>query len=97
MARDRGSAMQHPSGAAADGSAATQWQRTLWAMVGIQFVMTAAFSMLSPIMPLFLPVLGVDSASAVALWAGVLAGTTSLSPPSPPHCGGAWPTVTAAN
>jgi MFS transporter, DHA1 family, multidrug resistance protein len=78
MARDRGSAMQHPSGAAADGSAATQWQRTLWAMVGIQFVMTAAFSMLSPIMPLFLPVLGVDSASAVALWAGVLAGTTSF-------------------
>jgi DHA1 family multidrug resistance protein-like MFS transporter len=78
MARDRGSAMQHPSGAAADGSAITQWQRTLWAMVGIQFVMTAAFSMLSPIMPLFLPVLGVDSASAVALWAGVLAGTTSF-------------------
>jgi MFS transporter, DHA1 family, multidrug resistance protein len=78
MARDRGSAVQHPSGAAADGSAAAQWQRTLWAMVGIQFVMTAAFSMLSPIMPLFLPVLGVDSASAVALWAGVLAGTTSF-------------------
>jgi MFS transporter, DHA1 family, multidrug resistance protein len=55
-----------------------QWQRTLWAMVGIQFVMTMAFSMLSPIMPLFLPVLGVKSASAVALWAGVLAGVTSL-------------------
>jgi DHA1 family multidrug resistance protein-like MFS transporter len=47
-------------------------------MVGIQFVMTAAFSMLSPIMPLFLPVLGVSSAGAVALWAGILAGTTSL-------------------
>jgi DHA1 family multidrug resistance protein-like MFS transporter len=78
MAQDRGSAMQHPSAVAADGSAAAQWQRTLWAMVGIQFVMTAAFSMLSPIMPLFLPVLGVDSASAVALWAGVLAGTTSF-------------------
>ena len=78
MAQDRDSAVQHPSGAAADGSAAAQWQRTLWAMVGIQFVMTAAFSMLSPIMPLFLPVLGVDSASAVALWAGVLAGTTSF-------------------
>jgi MFS family permease len=34
--------------------------------------------MLSPIMPLFLPVLGVSSAGAVALWAGILAGTTSL-------------------
>jgi DHA1 family multidrug resistance protein-like MFS transporter len=57
---------------------AARWQRTLWAMVGIQFVMTMAFSMLSPIMPLFLPVLGVRSASAVDLWAGILAGVTSL-------------------
>ncbi len=57
---------------------AAQWRRTLWAMVGIQFVMTMAFSMLSPIMPLFLPVLGVKSASAVDLWAGVLAGVTSF-------------------
>jgi len=55
-----------------DTSAAATWQRTLWAMVGIQFVMTAAFSMLSPIMPLLLPVLGVSSAGAVALWAGIL-------------------------
>ena len=55
-----------------------RWQRTLWAMVGIQFVMTMSFSMLTPIMPLFLPVLGVKSASAVALWAGILAGITSF-------------------
>ena len=47
-------------------------------MVGIQLVMTMAFSMLSPIMPLFLPVLGVESDSAVAIWAGVLNGVTSL-------------------
>src|SRR5215469_9175218 len=78
MAAPRSGATRDPSAAAADGSAAVQWQRTLWAMVGIQFVMTGAFSMLSPIMPLFLAVLGVDSASAVALWAGVLAGTTSF-------------------
>ena len=70
--------MRDTNVAGASGSAAVQWQRTLWAMVGIQFVMTGAFSMLSPIMPLFLPVLGVDSASAVALWAGILAGTTSF-------------------
>ncbi|MGH7031300.1 MAG: MFS transporter, partial [Stellaceae bacterium] len=57
---------------------AARWRRTLWAMVGIQFVMTMAFSMLSPIMPLFLPVLGVRSASAVDLWAGILSGVTSL-------------------
>ena len=40
-----------------------RWQRTLWAMVGIQFIMTASFSFLSPIMPLFLPELGVTTAS----------------------------------
>src|SRR5438874_7954856 len=58
--------------------AAAHWQQTLWAMVGIQFVMTAAFSMLTPIMPLFLPVLGVESEAAIAIWAGVLNGITSL-------------------
>jgi MFS transporter, DHA1 family, multidrug resistance protein len=47
-------------------------------MVGIQFVMTMSFSMLTPIMPLFLPVLGVESESAIDLWAGILAGITSL-------------------
>jgi MFS transporter, DHA1 family, multidrug resistance protein len=55
-----------------------QWQRTLWAMVGIQFVMTMSFSMLTPIMPLFLPMLGVQSESAVDLWSGILAGVTSF-------------------
>ena len=54
------------------------WRQTLWAMVGIQFVMTMAFSMLSPIMPLFLPVLGVTSESAIAVWAGILNGVTSF-------------------
>src|SRR5438045_9681583 len=58
--------------------AAAYWQQTLWAMVGIQFVMTAAFSMLTPIMPLFLPVLGVESEAAIDIWAGVLIGITSL-------------------
>src|SRR5215472_4302942 len=78
MAEQDSGAMRDTNVAGASGNPAAQWQRTLWAMVGIQFVMTGAFSMLSPIMPLFLPVLGVDSASAVALWAGVLAGTTSF-------------------
>jgi DHA1 family multidrug resistance protein-like MFS transporter len=47
-------------------------------MFGIQFIMTGAFSMLTPIMPLYLPVLGVHSESAVGLWAGILAGVTSF-------------------
>jgi DHA1 family multidrug resistance protein-like MFS transporter len=54
------------------------WQRTLWAMVAIQFINTMAFSVLSPIMPLFLPVLGVETASGVAFWAGILNGITSF-------------------
>ncbi|MBV9858689.1 MAG: MFS transporter [Alphaproteobacteria bacterium] len=59
-------------------AAAGNWQRTLWVMVGIQFVMTMAFSVLSPIMPLFLPELGVKTAEGVDIWAGVLNGVTSL-------------------
>ena len=61
MAQESGSAKQDASVAGADASVEPQWQRTLWAMVGIQFVMTMAFSMLTPIMPLFLPVLGVET------------------------------------
>src|SRR6185312_5613590 len=58
--------------------AARHWQQTLWAMVGIQFVMTMAFSMLTPIMPLFLPELGVTSTAAIDIWAGILSGVTSF-------------------
>jgi hypothetical protein len=47
-------------------------------MVGIQFIMTGAFSMLSPTMPLLLPELGVEAASAVDLWAGILNAKTLL-------------------
>ncbi len=50
--------------------------RLMWIMVGIQFVMTLSFTILSPIMPLFLPDLGVRGASAIDLWAGILNGLT---------------------
>ena len=56
----------------------TGWQRNLWAMVGIQFVMTGAISFLSPIIPLMLPGLGVGSARGVDIWAGVITGVTSF-------------------
>lgn len=61
-----------------DGSETQHWQRTLWTMVGVQFVMSISFSILSPIMPLFLPELGVVSREAVDVWAGVLASITSF-------------------
>jgi len=47
-------------------------------MVGIQFIMTMSFSILSPIMPLFLPELGVTQPAQIALWAGILNGTTAF-------------------
>jgi MFS transporter, DHA1 family, multidrug resistance protein len=59
-------------------SEAQHWQRTLWTMVGVQFVMSISFSILSPIMPLFLPELGVVSREAVSVWSGVLASVTSF-------------------
>ncbi len=64
--------------AAADGEASPYWQSTMWWMVGIQFVMTMSFTILTPIMPLFLPELGVRDPGAIDLWSGVLAGTTSF-------------------
>src|ERR1700676_5479480 len=54
------------------------WRYTLWAMVAIQFVHSVANSVLTPIMPLFLPELGVASEASIDLWAGLLTGTTSF-------------------
>ena len=47
-------------------------------MVGIQFIMTMSFSFLSPIMPLFLPQLGVTTETGIDLWSGILNGSTSF-------------------
>ena len=47
-------------------------------MVGIQFVMTASMSFLSPIIPLMLPQLGVTTIEGVDIWAGVISGATSF-------------------
>ena len=59
-------------------AAAPQWRRTLLVMVGLQVVMSLGFTMLSPVMPLFLPELGVHGAAAIDVWAGVLTSVTSF-------------------
>ena len=59
MREEQGGAIQKSAAAEANGAAAVQWQRTLWVMVGIQFIMTGAFSVLSPMMP---PLSAVSSA-----------------------------------
>ena len=53
-----------------------QESRTLWLMVAVQFFMTLGFTVLSPIMPLFLPQLGVHGRVAIDLWTGVLNAAT---------------------
>ena len=58
--------------------AAVRWRHTLWAMVAIQFVTAMANSVLTPIIPLFLPELGVTTTSGIDLWAGILSGITSF-------------------
>ena len=54
------------------------WRRTLWAMVGIQLLMTGSFGFLSPIVPLMLPGLGVNTLQGVDIWSGVITGSTSF-------------------
>jgi DHA1 family multidrug resistance protein-like MFS transporter len=61
-----------------DSGMGSPWRVTLWAMVAVQIVMSISFSILSPIMPLFLPDLGIESESAIDLWAGILASVTSF-------------------
>ena len=58
----------------ADGS--PNWRRTLAVMIGIQLGMNMGFTVLSPVMPLFLPVLGVHEGSSIDVWAGTLASVT---------------------
>src|SRR3954451_513764 len=69
---------EEPASAALAAGSAANWRQTLWAMVAIQFVTAMANSVLTPIMPLFLPELGVTSTSEIAIWAGILAGVTSF-------------------
>src|SRR5580698_11639375 len=53
------------------------WRVTLWSMVAVQFIMSISFGIVGPIMPLYLPELGVVSPAAVNMWAGVLTAATS--------------------
>lgn len=59
-----------------DGSPA--WRVTLWTMLAVQVIMSLSFTFLSPVMPLFLPELGVASDFHLYLWSGLLGSVTSL-------------------
>lgn len=59
-----------------DGSPA--WRVTLWVMLAVQSLMSLSFTFLSPIMPLYLPELGVETDFHLYLWSGVLGSVASF-------------------
>jgi DHA1 family multidrug resistance protein-like MFS transporter len=54
------------------------WQRTLWLMVAVQAMMSFAFSVSGPFLPLFIIQLGVTPIAKVSIWAGVVASVNFL-------------------
>ncbi len=54
------------------------WVRTLWVMVAVQFVMSLGVTVFTPILPLFLPELGVTSIAGIDFWSGLIAAVTPL-------------------
>lgn len=48
------------------------WIVTLWSMIGIQFMMSLAMTVIGPILPVFLPQIGVHERGSVEFWAGIL-------------------------
>lgn len=54
-------------------------RRTLVAVATVQFIISAAFSIIPPVIPLLLPALGVHAPGATRIWAGVLLGVTPLA------------------
>lgn len=54
-------------------------QRTLVATASVQFVISSAFSVVPPVIPLLLPALGIHAVEETRIWAGVLIGVTPLA------------------
>lgn len=57
----------------------SSWQRTLWLMVTVQALMSFAFSVSGPFLPLYIIQLGVKPIAAVSAWAGVIASVNFLA------------------
>lgn len=52
--------------------AAIDWRRTLWLMVLIQALMSAALAVLTPFLPLYLVELGITDPARLNLWSGAI-------------------------
>jgi DHA1 family multidrug resistance protein-like MFS transporter len=57
----------------------TSWKRTLYALCFAQLVAIAGFSMVLPILPLYVRELGVQDEGEVALWAGLVYSSQALT------------------
>ena len=57
----------------------SSWRRTLWLMVAVQALMSFAFSVSGPFLPLFVIQLGVKPIAAVSAWSGVIASVNFLA------------------
>ncbi|HVN68577.1 MAG TPA: MFS transporter [Candidatus Binatia bacterium] len=55
------------------------WRRTLWLMVAVQAMMSFAFTVSGPFLPLFIIQLGVAPIANVSLWAGIIASVNFLT------------------
>lgn len=60
-------------------SAGSSWHRALAVMVSVQFIISAAFSIVPPVIPLLLPQLGIEDAEAISVWSGLVLGVTPLA------------------
>jgi MFS transporter, DHA1 family, multidrug resistance protein len=57
----------------------SSWQRTLWLMVTVQAMMSFAFSVSGPFLPLYIIQLGVKPIAVVSVWAGIIASVNFLA------------------
>ncbi len=70
--------VDHNLQGATDEVPAETWTRTLWFMVFVQFIMSAALTAPTPILPLFLPEVGIADFRAINFWSGVLTSVNFL-------------------
>jgi len=55
------------------------WRRALRILLSVQFIISAAFSIVPPVIPLLLPELGIVQPESISVWAGLVMGVTPLA------------------
>lgn len=55
------------------------WRRALRILMSVQLIISAAFSIVPPVIPLLMPQLGIEQPEAISVWAGLVLGVTPLA------------------